>query len=243
MNIKNNKTHRVKGPSLSEEIWVLEFTQESAQEFRDRLIEESQENPNKPIIVYIDSYGGSVDALAKMIATIDEISNPIITACMGKAMSCGAILLSHGDVRFCDPHSRIMVHKVSASTSGDSEDITNDATEIARLNHYWLSFLADNCNVKGGYNELETQLKSRDGRDRYMTAQDAVAFGIVDIVGYPKINGVAVYEVISAPEKISLKQRAKLRLEYAKPKPKSKTKPKVKEVKNVRKSRKKLPTK
>ncbi len=95
----------VKRISNTDEIWVIEFTAESAQEFREKLLEQSKDNPNRPIIVYIDSYGGQVDALAKMISTMDEIPNPIITACVGKAMSCGAILLSHGDIRFCDPHS------------------------------------------------------------------------------------------------------------------------------------------
>lgn len=221
---QNGANHRYKKNTSNEEIWVLDFTPDSAQEFRIRLLEESQDNPNKPIIIRINSYGGHVDSLAAMISTMDEVPNPLITVTQGCAMSCGAILLSHGDVRFCDPHSRIMVHKVSASTSGDSEDITNDAAEIARLNHYWLGFLADNCNIKGGYTELETLLKSRDGRDRYMTAKDAVSFGIVDVVGLPHLVGMASYEVVGIPEKISLKQRASLRAQYGKPVKKAKIK-------------------
>lgn len=220
--------------SDSDEIWVLDFTPESAQEFRDKLMAESQDNPNRPIIVYIDSYGGQVDALAKMISTIDEISNPIITCCMGKAMSCGAILLSHGDIRFADKHSRIMVHKVSGGAFGDSEDIANDAAEITRMNKYWLGFLAENCNIKGGYAELETKLKSKDGRDRYITAPEAIEFGLVDVVGHPKIVVAAMYEVVTAPEKISLKQRAALRAEYSK---ELRSKPK-KGAPNVKKRRK-----
>lgn len=198
----------------SEEIWVLEFTPESAQEFRDRVMEEHKENPNKPIIVNIDSYGGSVDALAKMIATMDEVNNPIITCCMGKAMSCGAILLSHGDIRFCDPHSRVMVHKVSAIASGDADDVKNDAVEISRINEYWLGLLATNCNIKGGYDQLSTQIKEKDGRDRYMTAEEAVKFGIVDAVGIPKIATIVMYEVINGPTKMPIKKRAALRAKH-----------------------------
>lgn len=63
----------------SEEIWVLEFTPEAAQEFRDRVMEESKENPNKPIVIYIDSYGGQVDALAKMVAKISSINSTLYT--------------------------------------------------------------------------------------------------------------------------------------------------------------------
>lgn len=200
--------------SHSDEIWVMEFTQESAQEFREKVLAESQENPTKPITVYIDSYGGQVDALAKMIATLDEVPNPIITCCMGKAMSCGAILLSHGDMRYVDKHSRVMVHKVSGGSWGDSEDMANDASEINRLNVYWLGLLADNCGIKGGYKELETKLKSKDGRDRYLDARDSVDFGIADIVGLPRLISATVYEVVDTPEKISNKQRASMREKY-----------------------------
>lgn len=197
-----------------DEIWVTDFTAQTAQEFRERLLEESQENPLKPIIVYIDSYGGHLDALASMIATLDEIPNPIITACYGCAMSCGAILLSHGDMRFCDPHARVMVHRVSAATWGDSDDMKNDVAEIDRLNKYWLGFLALNSNMAGGYNELESLMKSKDGKDRYLTAQEARDMGIIDVVGRPKLNQVTLYEVVSGPDKISIQKRAKFRAEY-----------------------------
>jgi ATP-dependent Clp endopeptidase proteolytic subunit ClpP len=198
----------------SEEIWVLEFTAESAEEFRQHLLKSAQRDPNKPVIIYIDSYGGQVDALAKMVATMDEVENPIITACIGKAMSCGAILLSHGDMRFCDPHSRVMIHKVQGYAAGDVEDIQNDATEITRLNRYWLDFLADNCHIKGGYTELERLLKSKDGRDRYMTAQEAVKLGLVDVVGVPQVSIVLQYEVTNGPKKMPIKKRAELRTKH-----------------------------
>lgn len=198
------------------EIWVLEFTAESAQEFRERIMTESKENPNKPIIIYVDSYGGQVDALAKMISTMDEIPNPIVTCCIGKAMSCGAILLSHGDLRFCDPHSRIMIHKVSSAIGGDSEDLTNDATEVARLNEYWMGLMAANCHIKGGYRGLEKIMKSKDGRDRYLTAKEAQEIGIIDIVGKPRLASMVMHEIVDSPEKISISKRASLRAQHRK---------------------------
>lgn len=206
---------RLKQPkSTGDEIWVTNFTTESAQEFRERLKEISAEDQTKPIIVYIDSYGGQVDAMASMIATMDEIPNPIITSAFGKAMSCGAILLSHGDIRFCDPHARIMVHRVSAATWGDTDDMKNDVEEIARINRYWLGFLAANSNMAGGYDELESLMKSKDGRDRYLTAEEAQHMGLVDVVGRPRIAQVTVYEVVNGPDKMPIQKRAKLRAEY-----------------------------
>lgn len=212
MSSKPTKKHS----SSSDEIWVTEFTQEAAQEFREKLLEESRENPSRPIIVYIDSYGGQVDALAKMIATMDEIPNPIITACMGKSMSCGAILLSHGDVRFCDPHSRVMIHRVSSWTQGDTNEMKNDVAETERLNKYWLGFLATNSNMDDGYDDLEKYIKSKDGSDRYLTAAEAKKFKIVDVVGRPKIVSATIYEVVSGPDKITIQKRARMRAEYKK---------------------------
>jgi len=213
--------------SESDEIWVTEFNPQSAQEFRDRVLEEAKKGPDRPIVIYIDSYGGQVDSLAKMIATLDEVSNPIVTCCMGKAMSCGAMLLAHGDVRFCDSHSRIMVHKVSAMAMGNVDDIVTDTEEISRLNEYWMNVLATDCGIKGGYQELSEILRSKDGHERYFTPQEAKTFGLIDIIGLPKVVADTVYDVATIPVKTSpykeSKWRAKYRSEPEKKAPQTKT--------------------
>lgn len=187
--------------SDSDEIWVNKFTEDSAQEFRNKVIKESKKNPHEPIIVYIDSYGGYVDSLAKMIETMDEVPNTIVTVAVGKAMSCGAILLSHGDVRWVGTHSRVMVHEVSSATSGDVHDMHSDSLETKRLNKYFLGLLAKNCNIKGGYDGLRKLIKERDGRDIYLDADAAVEFGIADAVGMPKVASVTLHEVFTTPPK------------------------------------------
>lgn len=134
-----NSNVKLKMPkSDSDEIWVIKFDEESAQEFREQVIRASRNDPTQPIVVYIDSYGGLVDSLAKMIETMDEMPNPFITVCMGKAMSCGAVLLSHGDIRWCGKHSRVMVHEVSSGTQGDVNDMKADAQEADRLNKWFM---------------------------------------------------------------------------------------------------------
>jgi ATP-dependent Clp protease protease subunit len=130
-----------------------------------------------------------------MIETMDQVPNPFVTVAMGKAMSCGAILLSHGDIRFCGRHSRIMVHEVSGATGGDVHDIHADAIEIKRLNTYFMGLLAENCSIKGGYNALRKMIKDRDGRDNFMTAEQAKNFGIVDVVGLPRLEKSFAYRV------------------------------------------------
>jgi len=188
----------------SDEIWVTEFNPDAALDFRDSLLEASKGDPTRPIIVYIDSYGGMVDSLASMIETMDEVPNPIITAVIGKAMSCGAMLLSHGDVRFCGRHSRVMVHEVSGGAAGDVHDVGADAQEMKRLNKYFMNLLAKNCGIKGGYEGLRKMIKDQDGRDHYMNAEEAVKFGICDAIGLPKVNRMKLYQIEVTPEKVEI---------------------------------------
>lgn len=176
------------------EIWVTKFDEEHAKLFREQVLSVSKMDPTRPVVIYIDSYGGYVDALAKMIETLDEIPNPIVTACLGKAMSCGAILLSHGDVRFLGKHSRIMIHEVSSGAGGNIQDMKDDVKESVRLNDHFIGLLAKNCGFKN-YDELREVLKQQDGRDLYLTGDAALKFGIIDAVGTPRISGRMMYEV------------------------------------------------
>lgn len=205
----------------SDEIWVNEFTEDSAGYFRDRLMEVSKGDAKKPIVVYIDSYGGSVDALSTMIETMDEVPNPIITVAVGKAMSCGAVLLSHGDVRFCGKYARVMIHEVSGGVQiGDVHDMFADATEVKRLNRWLMGLLAKNCGIKGGFDTIRKMVKDQDGRDRYLDSNDALEFGIVDVVGMPSIEQVSLYQVslVDPKEKISKVKENKKPLKLAKKK-------------------------
>lgn len=192
----------------SSEIWVTKFDEEHAQKFRIAVLEVAKSDPSRPVVIYIDSYGGYVDALAKMIETMDEVSNPIITVCMGKAMSCGAILLSHGDVRFLGRHSRIMIHEVSSGTIGNVQDMKEDVKETVRLNEYFMGILAKNCGFKH-YEEFREVIKAQDGRDRYLSGEAAIKFGIVDAIGLPKVSARALYEVTKHPVRTPLSTRNK----------------------------------
>lgn len=188
----------------STEIWVNKFTEEAAQKFRRQLHKKAEELPSSdiPILVHIDSYGGLVDSLAMMVETIDEVPNPIWTICLGKAMSCGAILLSHGDKRFIGQHSTVMVHEVSHGSAGDVHDVLNDAEEGKRCNEYWLGLLAKNCGLKGGYKKLRQMIKDRDGREWWMDAKKALEFGIVDEIGTPVIEPIIAFNVSTHRRKL-----------------------------------------
>lgn len=192
----NSSDSKSKREGLKGDIWVNEFTEKSALKFREQIMDVvNGYDTNKPIIVRIDSYGGLVDSLASMIETIDSVPNPIITSCEGKAMSCGAILLSHGDYRFCGKHSRILIHEVSGGSIGDVHDVHNDASEMKRLNTYFLGLLAKNCGIKGGYRGLRKLVKEYDGRDIYLDAHKATDFGIVDEIGVPTVIPIVQYQI------------------------------------------------
>lgn len=211
----------------STEIWVTKFDEEHAQKFRLAVMEASKLDPSRPIVIYIDSYGGYVDALAKMIETLDEIPNPIVTACMGKAMSCGAILLSHGDVRFLGKHSRVMVHEVSSGTFGNVQDMKDDVKETVRLNSHFMGLLARNCGFKH-YEEFREILKQQDGRDLYLHGEEAIKFGIVDAIGLPKISGRMMYEVSKHAQRAQFASRNKQTVISGKSKGKNKSTAKTK---------------
>lgn len=194
--------------SKTQEIWVTKFDEEHAQKFRQSVMEVAKSDPTRPVVIYIDSYGGYVDALAKMIETLDEIPNPIVTVCMGKAMSCGAILLSHGDVRFLGRHSRVMIHEVSSGTYGNVHDMKEDVKETERLNRHFLGLMARNCGFKH-YDEFRQVLKNLDGRDLFLVGEEAIKFGIVDAIGLPKIQSRHGFEVSKQPVKTAFASRNK----------------------------------
>lgn len=180
------------GEDDEEILWVTDFDEGKVKEFTESLFKASAKDSKKPIIIYIDSYGGAVDALSAMVAAIDTVPNKIITVAMGKAMSCGAMLFSYGDVRYASPYARIMVHEVSAGAFGNVNDMKVTTHEVTRINDFWMTWLAKNCGKS-----LKQLLKgfTNKKRDIYMNAEEAIKFGIADKIGFPKVKKVVRYEV------------------------------------------------
>ena len=173
---------------------VCRFDEGSAAEFHAHITRISESDPTYPIRIYIDSYGGNVDALASMIETMESIPNKIITICTGKAMSCGAILLAAGDYRFCGKNSRILIHEIQSGAVGDPYDLKNSSEEIMRLNKHWLDFFAKKCGLKD-YTEFRGIIHQNEGKDMYFTPEQAKEFGIIDDVGFPVIKPLIMYHI------------------------------------------------
>ena len=136
------------------------------------------EDPEKDIIMYINSPGGVVTAGMAIYDTINYIKPDVQTVCIGQAASMGALLLSAGakGKRFALEHSRIMIHQPLGGARGQATDIEIQAKEILRMKEMLSQILA---NVSG--KSVEEILRDTE-RDNYMSAQEAVEYGLIDQV-------------------------------------------------------------
>jgi ATP-dependent Clp protease protease subunit len=137
------------------------------------------DNPDRDIFLYINSPGGSVSAGLAIYDTMQYLKSPVNTICMGLAASMGAFLLAGGrkGKRSALPHSRIMIHQPSQQGGGGTaSDIEIQAKEIlylrGKLNELW---------TKHTGQPLERIERDTD-RDRYLSAEEAQEYGIVDNV-------------------------------------------------------------
>ncbi len=136
------------------------------------------ENPDKDINLYINSPGGSVSAGLAIYDTLRFIKPDVSTTCIGQAASMGALLLAGGTSgkRFCLPHSRIMIHQPLGGYSGQASDIDIHAKEILKARDKLNKILAKHTGKT-----LKAIEKDTD-RDRFMSADEAKEYGIIDQV-------------------------------------------------------------
>ena len=136
------------------------------------------ENPDKDISLYINSPGGSVSAGLAIYATMQFIKPDVSTLCTGLAASMGAFLLAAGakDKRFSLPNSRIMIHQPLGGASGQAADIEIQAREILYLRERLNAILAE----KTG--QSIDQIAKDTDRDNFMSADQAVEYGMIDKV-------------------------------------------------------------
>ena len=136
------------------------------------------ENPKKEISLYINSPGGIVTSGMAIYDTMQFIRPPVSTLCIGQAASMGSLLLTAGEkgMRYCLPHSRVMVHQPSGGFSGQASDIERHAQDIVKIKRR-----LNELYVKHTGQEYDTIEKTLD-RDHFMNADEAKEFGIVDEV-------------------------------------------------------------
>ncbi len=140
------------------------------------------DNPEKDIYVYINSPGGVVSSGMAIYDTMQHLRAPINTICMGMAASMGSFLLAAGTKgkRAALPHSRIMMHQPSGGAQGTAADIEIQAKEILYLRGKMHELYARHTG------QALSQIEHDMERDRFMSAEEAVAYGLVDTVFAPR---------------------------------------------------------
>ena len=145
------------------------------------------QDPKKEISVYINSPGGSVTAGLAIYDTMQFVTCPVATYCIGQAASMGAILLTAGakGKRYALPNARIMIHQPLGGAQGQASDIEITAREILRLKDRLNEILSTHSGKT-----MEECVKDTD-RDHFMSADEACAWGLIDKVLVPdngKVN-------------------------------------------------------
>lgn len=147
-----------------------------------QLLFAESENADKDIQLYINSPGGSVTAGLAIYDTMQFINCDVSTMCMGQAASMGAFLLAGGAAgkRFCLPNSRVMIHQPSGGSQGQASDIEIQAKEILYLRSRLNDIMAAHTGKTVEEIEVDTE------RDYFMTAKEALEYGLVDQVQEPR---------------------------------------------------------
>lgn len=152
--------------------------EDSSAQFLEQMTALEYIDATKLITIYIDTYGGNIDAAMLIYDAMRICKCPIRTIGIGKVMSAGSLILASGDPgnRFLTKNARVMIHQVSSGTAGPLADMENEIQEVKRLQDQYATLLAEHTN------------KSRDRVikdlkvDNYMTAYEAVKYGLADKV-------------------------------------------------------------
>ena len=136
------------------------------------------EDPDKEIYFYINSPGGSITDGMAIVDTMNYIKCPVSTICVGMAASMGSVLLASGEKgkRFATPNSEILIHQplISGGLSGQTTEIKIHADHMVRTREKLNKLLADRSGQSIEQIEKDTE------RDHYMTAQEALEYGLID---------------------------------------------------------------
>ncbi len=159
-----------------------EIDDEVANSIVAQLLLLDSENPEKDIMLYINSPGGVITAGMAIYDTMNLIKADVSTICLGEAASMGSFLLSSGakGKRLALPSARIMIHQPLGGAKGQATDIEIEAKEILRMKKELTTILAENSGQ-----DLEKVQKDCE-RDYYMSAAQAVEYGLIDKVITPE---------------------------------------------------------
>jgi ATP-dependent Clp protease protease subunit len=162
------------------------INEEKAEAFVESIISLNLDDSIKPILIIIDSYGGSVDAMWSMISAMEMSHAPLTTLCIGKAMSAGfgVFISGNKECRLISPHARLMMHSITGGQLGNASDLETYTGEIKRLQSQMNDMISTNTKMNKKF--IEEKMKM----DFYMNAKDAVKYGAADKI-IRKLNNIS----------------------------------------------------
>lgn len=177
---RGERSYDIYSRLLKDRIVMLsgEINDEVASSVVAQLLFLEAEDPDKDIYLYINSPGGVVTSGFSIYDTMNYTKPAVSTICIGQAASMGAFLLSCGEKgkRYALPNARIMIHQPLGGAQGQATDIEITTKEILRIKATLNKILAENSGQKLSKIEKDTD------RDFYMSAQEAVKYGLIDKV-------------------------------------------------------------
>ncbi len=165
------------------------------------------EDPEKDIHMYINSGGGVVTAGLAIYDTMQYLRSPINTVCIGQAASMAAVLLSAGapGKRFALPNARIMIHQGSGGFRGNTPDVMIQVKELETLVDKLTNILAFHTG------QSAEKVRKDSDRDRFMSAEDAKAYGLIDDVYVGKANDAVLPKVEEPAAPTSIAEPVRVR--------------------------------
>jgi ATP-dependent protease ClpP protease subunit len=160
----------------------------------------------QPIVVQIESYGGSVAGLSILYNKLITLNNPIITYCTSTAMSAGLFLLSSVTSkpnRIIAPTAKLMIHEIQGMEAGDIKDVNAQNRHLNELNDTWVGILAKAVGMRD-MTELRAFMRAKTtSHNLYMNAKEAVEWGFADMVGNVVISPPLVgFDIKMIPPKV-----------------------------------------
>jgi ATP-dependent Clp protease protease subunit len=187
---KGERSYDIYSRLLKERIVMLdnEVSENSASLIVAQLLYLESEDPDKDISLYINSPGGAVTAGMAIYDTMQFIRPEVQTIVMGQACSMGSLLSQAGapGKRFMLPYARHMIHQPSGGARGQATDIQIQAREIQKMKEYLTEIYVKHNSAGKTYDQLATDME----RDFFMSAEEALAYGLADKILTSRGNGV-----------------------------------------------------
>ncbi|MEM9560531.1 MAG: ATP-dependent Clp protease proteolytic subunit [Planctomycetota bacterium] len=157
---------------------IGEINHASASRVMMQMLYLENQRRNQEINFYINSPGGAVDDTLALYDTMRFLTSPVSTYCIGRAYSGGAVLLTAGTKgrRFILPHAKVMIHQPYGGVTGQAEDIRLQAEQIIRSKKILTDIIAKHTG------QTSEQVHADSERDKYFSAEEAKAYGLVDEV-------------------------------------------------------------